>query len=114
LAQAQSTYIFELEAKGRAEDDCDDGEPPQSEAYVFWDAEEGLLYKGDPHCLDWAGHRVGEKTEGDDEDEGPGENGLYDPSVARCMKGGGGDPPTENEEGKTDKAHDTDEAATAG
>ena len=112
--RAQSTHFFELEAKSRAENDCDNGEPAQSEAYVFWDTEERLLYMRDPYCLDWAGHSVGYKTEGDYEDEGPGENGLYDPSVACCMKDGGGDPPTENEKGKTDKAHDTNEAAAAG
>jgi hypothetical protein len=104
-----------LKAESGAEDDGDDGEPAQGEADVSWNAEEGLLYEGDPHRLDGAGDdRVGDKAEGDDKDEGPREDGLYDPSVAGRVKGDGGDPPGEDEEGKTDEGHDTDEAVAAG
>jgi hypothetical protein len=41
-------------------------------------------------------------------------NGLHDPSVAGRLKGDRGDPPAEDEEGKTDEAHDTNGAMAAG
>jgi hypothetical protein len=78
--------VLELEAKCRAKGDCDDSEPAKSKAYGFGDAEERLLYEVDPHCLDWAHCRAGDKAKGDDKGEGPGENGLHDPSVASRMK----------------------------
>ncbi len=109
------THVIELKAESGTEDDYDDGEPAQAKADVFWDAEEGLLYDGDPHRLDGAGDdRVGDKAEGDDKEEGPGEDGLHDPSVTGRLNDDGGDPPAEDEEGKSDEAHDTDEAVAAG
>jgi len=112
---ASVTHVLELKAESGAEDDCDDGEPAQGEVDVFWDAEEGLLYDGDSHHLDGGGDdRVGDKAEGDDKDEGPAEDRLHDPSVAGRVNGDGGDPPAEDEKGKTDEAHDTDKAVAAG
>ncbi len=109
------THIIELKAESGTEDDCDNGEPAQAKADVFWDAEEGLLYDGDPRRLDGAGDDgVGGKAEGDDKDEGPAEDGLHDPSVAGRVNGDEGDPPAEDEKGKTDEAHDTDKAVAAG
>jgi len=105
------THVIELKDESGAEDDRDDGEPSQGELDVFWDAEEGLLYDEDPHRLDGAGDDgVGDKAEGDDKEEGPGEDGLHDPSVAGRVNGDGGDPPAEDEKGTTDEAHDTDKA----
>ncbi len=40
-------------------------------------------------------------------------NGLHDPSVTGRLDGDRGDPPAEDE-GKSDEAHDTDEAGAAG
>ena len=109
------THVIELKAESGTEDDCDNGEPAQAKADVFWDAEEGLLYDGDPHRLDGAGDdRVGDKAEGDEKEEGPGEDRLHDPSVAGRVNGDRGDPPAEDEKGKTDGAHDTDGAVGAG
>jgi hypothetical protein len=107
-------YLFELETKCRTEGDRNDGEPAHGVAYVFWDAEEGFLYEGDPHCLDGTGDdRVGDKAERDDKEKCPGKDGLHDPSVAGRLKGDGGDPPAKDEEGKTDEAHDADETVAA-
>jgi hypothetical protein len=114
VTQCTVTYFFELETKCGPEGDRNDGEPAQGEAHIFRDAEEGLLYEGNPHCLEWAGNRVGDKAEDDDKDKRPGEDGLHDPSVAGRLEGDGGDPPSEDKEGKADEAHDAKEAMAAG
>ncbi len=82
---------------------------------MYFGMRKRLLYDGDPHGLDEAGDDgVGDKAEGDDKDEGPAEDGLHDPSVAGRVNGDEGDPPAEDEKGKTDEAHDTDKAVSAG
>ena len=100
---AQYTYVLEFEAESGAKDDGDYGEPSHGEADVSWNTEEWLLYEGDPHRLDGASDdRVGDKAEGNNKDECPCEDGLHNPSVTSRVNDDGGDPPGEDEEGKTD------------
>jgi hypothetical protein len=74
------------------------------------------LNKGDPHRLNGEGDiRVGDKAEGGDKDEGR--------WFAQSIGGGSREwwrgftsraEPAEDEEGKTNKCHETDEAVAAG
>ena len=95
-------------------DDRDYCEPAKAITGISWEGEEGPLNERNPHRLDGASdYRVGDDAKGDDSDEGPSKDGLYDPPVACREEDSGRDPPSEDERGHDTELYATHEATVS-
>jgi len=109
------SYVFSLETKGGTHDDRDEREPPQAITDIFREGEERPLDKRNPDRFDGTrDNRVGDKPESDDGNEGPCEDGLQDPPVARRLQDNGRDPPCEDDRRKGKELHTAHETAVSG